>query len=208
MVYENYSIDSHCKFCSESFAPTVPIPLDHRRHLSEMFIQPWKSIPLLLSIFFFSKEKTTIYVIFVSFISDAWKMSTISSSSSPMERIHWKYGNRKCKVICNVKNDFVKPTAKRRKKRDLCMKRKYTFFFVTSNQFIIICLASDFHSLCHWFSRDFRKPSQLDEFGSNTFIANTFYMNGHWLASGYAACATLYVVFFSFFLLFSISTYD
>lgn len=71
MVYENYSIDSHCEFCSESFAPYVPIPLDHRRHLSEMFIQPWKSIPLLLSIFFFSKKKSIIYVIFVSFISDA-----------------------------------------------------------------------------------------------------------------------------------------
>lgn len=90
---------------------------------------------------------------------------------------------------------------RREEKNAICVwKENINFFFVTSNQFIIICLASDFHSLCHWFSRDFRKPSQLDEFGSNTFIANTFYMNRHWLASGYAACAMLYVVFFSFFL--------
>lgn len=114
---------------SESFALTVSIPLDHRRHLSEMFIQPWKSIPLLLSIFFFSKKKTITYVIFVSFISDAWKMSTISSSSSPMERIHWKYGNRKCKVICNMKNDLWNRRRREERKNSIFVWIENIYFF-------------------------------------------------------------------------------
>lgn len=70
---------------------------------------------------------------------------------------------------------------------------------------IIISSTSGFKTLCHLAFRYFRKFDSIGwiRIERLAFIANTFYMNGLWLASSYALVA----FHFRFLLLFSIYTY-